>query len=50
MSREIGDDDAHTSAFFQRIIDLTGSDPSDNICNEKLLNDAQVRDFINKEY
>ncbi|MEH2040786.1 hypothetical protein [Nostoc sp.] len=50
MSRQIGNDRAHRIAFFQRIIDLTGRDAIDNIRNEKLLNNAQVRDFINKQY
>ncbi|MBN3944371.1 hypothetical protein [Nostoc sp. NMS9] len=49
LSRQIGDDDAHATAFFQRIIAFTGHDTIDNIRNEKLLNDTQVRDFINKQ-
>ncbi|MDZ7955861.1 hypothetical protein [Nostoc sp. DedQUE09] len=43
-------DDAHAIAFFQRIIALTGRNPIDNIRNKKLLNDAQVGDFLNKQY
>ncbi|MEH2166341.1 MAG: hypothetical protein V7K41_06650 [Nostoc sp.] len=50
MSRQIGDDDARAIAFFQQIIAFTGSDRIDNIRNEKLLNYAQVRDFLNKQY
>ncbi|WP_445626179.1 hypothetical protein [Nostoc sp. DSM 114167] len=50
MSRQIGSDRAHPFAFFQRIIALTERDTIDNICNEKLLKYAQVRDFLNKQY
>ncbi|MEH2288958.1 hypothetical protein [Nostoc sp.] len=43
MSRQIGDDDARAIAFCQRIIAFT-------VSNKKLLNYAQVGDFLNKQY
>ncbi|MBE8966510.1 hypothetical protein IQ277_09715 [Nostocales cyanobacterium LEGE 12452] len=49
LSIKVGND-AYAIAFFQRIIALTGRDSIDNIRNKKLLNDAQVGDFLNNQH